>query len=333
MWAATLPFGEGPIASVSSLRSYNAPGSSIGNDAVVFAVGKVGCRSAIHELIIKSGSDFVRLALTGGWQEAQTNLVKLPVDDLGIFAVYQRWVYYGDLRTMSHRSNAQCDIREYEVLVNAYVLGEKIMDSDFKDAVIDGIIEKLPAEASFDVQLTPLIYEGTPTKCALRWLWLDVYYHSGTAAWLDNELCHSHPDFLSEYGESKSQSRIAGAKPCAVAYMGDTCHYHEHGSRPCYRQKWSALSGSHSEVGKTFAGPGMPVVPDPILSPSGFYHACKPSQSSPTPTEYPYTSHLPSPQRPLSKPVPSTFALSGTTGHVTGGSLADGLGKNSSCRC
>lgn len=49
------------------------------------------------------------------------------------------------------------------MLVKAYILGEKIMDSDFKDFMVDAIVEKLGSLCRFDTGLTILVFENTPS--------------------------------------------------------------------------------------------------------------------------------------------------------------------------
>jgi hypothetical protein len=110
---------------------------------IVFLVGtEVPRRFTIHEGLIRTRSDFVQLALRGEWKEARERTIPLPEDDPDVFSVYQQFLYGGLIYTSYKNAPSRPD-DEYKVLVKAYILGEKIMDQEFKDSIVDAIIEKL----------------------------------------------------------------------------------------------------------------------------------------------------------------------------------------------
>ena len=127
------------------------------DEAIVFLVGTdAPKRFIVHESLIKPRSDFVRLALRGDWKEAQERTIPLPEDDPNIFSVYQRWLYAGLVHTRPNSTASKTD-DEYSMLVKAYILGEKIMDSNFKDSIADAIIEKLRLTHKFDTGLPVML--------------------------------------------------------------------------------------------------------------------------------------------------------------------------------
>ncbi|GAB7335170.1 hypothetical protein MBLNU13_g07000t3 [Cladosporium sp. NU13] len=205
-------------------------------EAIVFLVGTdAPKRFIVHEGLIKPRSEFVRLALRGEWKEAQERTIPLPEDDPNIFSVYQRWLYDGLIHTRPNSTPSKTD-DEYSMLVNAYILGEKIMDSNFKDSVADAIVEKLRLTHRFDTSLTNLIFDNTLPASPLRRLWLDAYYNFGRPEWLNASLVGDaiNSEFMIEFSRYQMQFRA-----CSGAFGPDamfaSCTYHGHGLRPCHR--------------------------------------------------------------------------------------------------
>jgi hypothetical protein len=93
------------------------------------------------------------------WKEAQERTIKLPEDDPEVFSVYQEWLYDGLIHTGSQTLFPATD-DEYEALVKAYILGEKLMDQDFKDATIDATLDKFRNMSRFDTGLTTRHHPG-----------------------------------------------------------------------------------------------------------------------------------------------------------------------------
>ena len=204
---------------------------------VIFLVGTdAPKRFAIHEGMIEPRSEFVRLALRGEWKEAQERTIPLPEDDPKVFSVYQQWLYGGLIHTRYDNTRSKTD-DEYEILVKAYILGEKIMDQDFKDSIANAIVEKLRLLRRFDTGLTSLVFDNTPSASPLRLLWLDAYYCFGSPEWLDAESVGSpiNTEFMVELSRHQMQHRTATLTFGSYA-MFQSCTYHEHGTRPCHRQ-------------------------------------------------------------------------------------------------
>ena len=208
----------------------------LNGDVVVFLVGTVTPkRFNVHEALVKPRSEFVRLALRGEWKEAQERIIPLPEDDPDVFSVYQQWLY-GSLVYTRHNNGLSTPDDEYRTLVRAYILGEKFMDQDFKDAIADAIVEKLRTLRRFDSGLTDLVFENTPSTSPLRRLWMDAYYHFGSPEWLDATLVGSpiNAEFMVEFSRYQMDSRT-GFRSFGPSAMFLSCTYHGHGIHPCHR--------------------------------------------------------------------------------------------------
>lgn len=199
----------------------------------------------IHEGVLGTSSEFIRLALRGEWKEATERTIPMPDDDPAVFSVYQSWLYSSRFVTRSDDTTSATD-PEYKVLVQAYILGEKLMDQNFKDSVADALVEKfqdfrhfdtsLAAIKRFDTSLPGLVFSSTPPGSPLRRLWLEFYFNFGAAEWVDSEPNENgtSTEFLVEFSRFSMRRRV-GTAPSWRDMMFLSCVFHEHGLEPCYR--------------------------------------------------------------------------------------------------
>lgn len=96
----------------------------------------------VHETLFTASSEFARMALKKDWKEAEDGVVPLPEDDTHSFGLYQQWLYTGNI-FINRRPEPVQGQEHYDLLVKAYLLGEKLIDCNFKDTIIDCIIDKL----------------------------------------------------------------------------------------------------------------------------------------------------------------------------------------------
>lgn len=97
----------------------------------------------VHESIITTSSEFTRTALTKEWKEAKDGILPLPEDDIAAFELYQQWLYTGRLFLNRLSEPSGQGQQHFRLLVKSYLLGEKLVDHNFKDIVIDCIIFEL----------------------------------------------------------------------------------------------------------------------------------------------------------------------------------------------
>lgn len=214
----------------------------LGEHMLKFRVGPEEAVYTLHENAIVSRSEFVRLALRHDWKEAQERCISMPEDDATAFEVYQTWLYTGTVFTNAVIDAQESD-DEYGVLVRAYLLGQKLMDNDFKDTIIDAIVNKLLTTGLFDIRQTGTVYDNTPKGAPLRRLWLDIYRYQGQASWLHEELDDADisPEFLFDFSRLNLSRSGAFGTPAAPAYMNNICQYHQHNEGVCYSTwPWSS---------------------------------------------------------------------------------------------
>lgn len=104
----------------------------------------------IHEQLIRYGSKFFDNAMKGVWQESHLRIITMPDDTPETVTMYQHWLYTGVLLAQhvddkdekkSHEATGIQTIASEEMsrLEAYYRFGNKVDDSDSRDAVVDGI--------------------------------------------------------------------------------------------------------------------------------------------------------------------------------------------------
>lgn len=133
------------------------------------------------------------------------------------------------------------------MLVQAYLLGKKLVDVDFKDTVIDAILEKLRAIHRFDTKLTNLVFDNfsLSEQSPLRRLCQEVYYHFEKPEWLSE--ADINVNFFIEFSKIQMFARVGSEARDSIF---EPCRYHQHGDRPCYRERtrMRALAASKAPV-------------------------------------------------------------------------------------
>jgi hypothetical protein len=145
----------------------------------------------VHEAVLCASSDYFKTALGGQWQEATQRCVKLG-DDVEpiLFQLYVQWLYFRGqeerdplLLHQYRKEDKSIEIMGSEDLTQCYLMGDRLLDDDFKDCVIDALIEvfdnamrevremimynKRPNSLPFPVDIH-YIYANTGTNSPLR---------------------------------------------------------------------------------------------------------------------------------------------------------------------
>lgn len=221
---------------------------------VTVRVGAEKADFAVHQNLLCKNSPFFDAALRNDWTEAETRVVPLPEARPEVFSVYQSWLLQ---QTIFSAAPEQAD-EEWSILIEAYVLGERLGDVNFKDAIMDAVLEKRKEEDTVPTTQISTIYEGTPTGSSLRKWIVDMIVRHGTSEWFDCETAHRHgispqawliPDFsqdcvralmskLKDSGEAPEESSDDSSESeeeSSDSKEGE-CKYHEHvkEGRPCY---------------------------------------------------------------------------------------------------
>jgi len=118
----------------------------------------------IHEALIRKESPFFEAALSRDWKEGEEKLVPMPEDRPDTFRLYVHWIYSRRifLEPFSDPDN-QNRSKHLDHLIRAYILGDKLLDLDFQDAIIDILINTSIEWYAYPVNHTLLAFQNTST--------------------------------------------------------------------------------------------------------------------------------------------------------------------------
>lgn len=105
--------------------------------------------------------------MTGEWKEARDRIIDLPTHDPEVFGIYIHWIYSRQIAipVSSSDSTTLCQF------LDSYILGDMLLDGDFRDAVLDALAQwKLALSRSW----LSYIYENTKEKDPLRLFSIDT---------------------------------------------------------------------------------------------------------------------------------------------------------------
>lgn len=127
----------------------------------------------------------------------------------------------------------------FELLIDCYEAGKKLQDNDFKDVVIDTIIQLATTTRVFPINFVRKIYDMTDTGSAFRRLIVDMAVHANVPEWWQdrrNRACCTEEALWDIIAAIKLNECMEPHEP---PFAEDTCVYHHHRffKRPCYREK------------------------------------------------------------------------------------------------
>lgn len=145
------------------------------SDTMTLLVGPDEHRLTVHESFVTRTFDFLKAAMKKKWAEGQTRTIKLPEEtSFPIFVHYLTFAYGGRLPTEEAKKADR-----YRVLVEIYVLGERMLDKCVQHAVIEEIIrlsmirsKKMQSQFPSAATIT-IAYEGTSAGSPIRRLLVD----------------------------------------------------------------------------------------------------------------------------------------------------------------
>lgn len=183
------------------------------NDTITLLVGPDE-----HEMVAygsyTSSSEFFHAALKREWTEGQTRTIKLPEEKPAVVAQYLDFCLGEGLPTRSTKD----DCREgtvYDVLGELYGLGERLLDSPLRNAIIDEMVRFTtvggyprchPQEDAINT-----IYECTTDGSPARRLLVFWFITNGKEDWITDGV---HPDFLRDVAKAS----IAQFHDCGLKF-------------------------------------------------------------------------------------------------------------------
>jgi len=146
------------------------------------------------------------------WSSLRSNprIVDLPDDDAAAFSLYQQWLYSKQLPILSDEPDEPLS-EGYHSLAYAYVLGERLMDRDFKNAIADAYVLYArgtpPGKRYYPSnEEIRIIYDGTTEHAPIRQLLIDIWTCRGKSEWMDGDT-NLPKDFLIEVTKALLKAR------------------------------------------------------------------------------------------------------------------------------
>lgn len=214
--------------------------------SVLVGAGRAAKKFDVHEAPLVKHSEFFRAALGKEWQEGKQRVVKLPKDVPEHFELFANFLYTGQI--FSAREGDQSPAPdgkrtkndEWQRLSKAWVFGDKVLSTSFKDAVVDATISNMNTSKYHPLRMHLDVYPSSKKGAKMRQLLVDL------AAWgwseediasYDND--RHAPGFYAELAiVLKRRCMAYSAGGDKAPYEGSTgCHYHEHVAedKPCYK--------------------------------------------------------------------------------------------------
>lgn len=158
----------------------------------------------VHEFAICDRSEFFRNAMKPEWASARSDprVIDLPDDDPAAFALYMSWMYTRHLPVLAPESEPG-STEGCHTLAYAYVLGERLLDISFKNAIADAYVlyarGSAPAKRYYPGnEEIRIIYEGTRESSPIRKLLVDIWCCRGKHEWIEQDADLLPKDFLVE---------------------------------------------------------------------------------------------------------------------------------------
>jgi hypothetical protein len=169
----------------------------------------------------------------------------VPATSNEAFNVWIKWLYTGRIFLIQHRVATEINgttthKHTWSCWGLAYDMGDFLQDSDFKDAVIDGIIEKMILYNEYPFSLAQWIYTKSPITSAHRKLAVDTFVNCWPRSEWSQTMVHPagfFADVVKTVGVTLEDG-VRIQRPGDYFNLNDTCKYHAHGSEKlCYRKR------------------------------------------------------------------------------------------------
>jgi hypothetical protein len=175
--------------------------------------------------------------------ERIVHLPDLPADSAAVFEDFLSFLYTGKVYSIVKGQERKADgAEEWVRLGNAWILGEVLLSTSFKDAVVDAMIHKISADECMPTFEILPIYRHSPAGSPVRRLMVDIaanHWSESSVTAIDTD---GDPAILAELFQSviiALMKRALQPRPAKKVKhplsQESPCFYHDHGIKPCYK--------------------------------------------------------------------------------------------------
>lgn len=199
---------------------------------------------AIHSNILKHRSPFFKTLLESDTRAVGTNgeldeersseqdmtpIIEFEGSIIA-FRLYAEWIYSGRVPRRLSDGEGSTEDTSLHNIGQAYILGERLQDHRFNNAIVDFLLEAIITQRKMDLTLPTLVFEKTSVSAPLRKLLVDFYVLYGHKDWLkptaSNETISAV--FLSDLATAFLARKYHDSSPTTNVSMLNGCQYHEH---------------------------------------------------------------------------------------------------------
>lgn len=192
----------------------------------------------IHKSLLSKHSDFFKAALDSNWKEGNEYTVRLPEDDPEHFQLFAAFLYSGQIYSSKdgdHKAARLEGDSEFKRILQSWILGEKLLSVEFKDACTDAFIAKMLEDGTYSNGT--IIYPHGAAQCGMKRLCVDVAVWKWNAKAIDKARKKDiDPEFWVGLAAALHKTKLSGLKGRAPFMEQSTCGYHDHDEgSPCYK--------------------------------------------------------------------------------------------------
>lgn len=186
--------------------------------------------------------------MTHDWNEAEGKCVPLPPDMPDVFRIYLQWAYSDRVHCAPPQKDNFEAWRPYQnLLVRAYILGDKLLDTNFQDAIMDILIDFSREVDRYLLRQASLVFGYTLEESPLLTLIVDFATHVRFTPSI-GQMLREDTDFRACFNEEacvavaieliENTDTDQNPRKIIAPYVRDTCLYHLHmrEGKPCYKE-------------------------------------------------------------------------------------------------
>jgi hypothetical protein len=202
-------------------------------DTITVSVGSDGIHFPVYEAVIRKSSKFFDNAMKPEWANARPNprVVDLSDEDPKVFKIYLHWVCFKTIPSV-YTEKQEGRNPEYALLSKCYVMGEKLMDIAFKNAVLTALVDAHVNQPFYQPKYVGqrainIIYAGTLENSPARRLLVDTWVETAGENWIEHLTNGLHHSFVLEFSRALLLRKCKGEGKGTNSWKERVTDYYE----------------------------------------------------------------------------------------------------------